>query len=89
VCDLTRPETLNALHAYASDFLLVNPRAALVVLANKLDLVASRMISDQQVADLAEQYGVPWMLTSARTGEQVEAAFSQLGQHIYQRRRGS
>lgn len=88
VCDLTRPDTLDALRSYASDFLLVNPRASLMVLANKADLAALRMIDERQVAELAAQYGAPWALTSAKTGEQVEEAFTNLVQQMHQRRRG-
>jgi small GTP-binding protein len=78
VCDLTRPDTLPFL-TYATDQLLtLNPRAAIVYLGNKVDLAAERKITDEQLSDLALRNHFRWLLTSARSGEQVEIAFHQL-----------
>jgi len=79
VCDLTRGETLTSLMRYTQDFHSVNPGAPLVLVGNKADLTGQRAISDEQVGAAAGLYGAPWVLASARTGEQVEAAFQALG----------
>jgi len=79
VCDLTRPETLSAVSHYARGFLAPNPAAQLVVAANKVDLAEERRLGDEDLAAVASEHHVPLFLTSARTGEQVEAMFQQIG----------
>jgi small GTP-binding protein len=81
VCDVTRPETLDGLRRYAGEFLAVNPLCAarLVVTANKMDLDEERRLADEDLQAAAAEVGAPLFLTSARTGEQVDAMFYQFG----------
>lgn len=85
VCDLTRPNTLGSLTAYAAELWAANPGARLVLVANKYDRLEYRLADDlprlepEQVGVLAAELGVPWYITSAKTGESVEAAFRHLG----------
>ncbi|MBX0329623.1 GTP-binding protein [Oscillochloris sp. ZM17-4] len=79
VCDLTREETLGALSRYAQDFRGVNPGVPLVLVGNKADLAGQRVVSDEQIGLMAGTYGAPWLLSSAKTGMQVEEAFQALG----------
>jgi GTPase SAR1 family protein len=78
-CDLTRPETLPGVSRYADRFLAVNPGARLVIAANKVDLDAQLQLTEEQVVATAAALGAAHFLTSAKTGEQVEAIFWQLG----------
>lgn len=84
VCDLTRPETLEGWAYYAQRLRAVNPAARIVLVANKADLTQERAISDhelrQAAAALDNGTGVPpdYWLTSAKTGENVEAVFRRL-----------
>lgn len=78
-CDLTRSETLSAVNSYAERFLTANPRAHLVLAANKVDLVEECCLGDEDLAALSSTLGAPLFLTSAKTGEKVEAMFQQLG----------
>lgn len=81
VCDLTRPETLASLTTYADDLRRVSPQAAaLVVAANKLDLVEQRRIGQDELEQAAARFNAPLFLTSARTGDEVEVLFRRLGQ---------
>lgn len=82
VCDLTRPETLEALLGYADNFWNINPNTPLVLVGNKVDLVEQRVVTDQDLATLAGRCRAPWFTTSAKTGENVELAFRLLGEHI-------
>ncbi|NTW02780.1 MAG: GTP-binding protein [Oscillochloris sp.] len=82
VCDLTRSETLVSLLRYAQEFCGVNPSASLVLIGNKVDLTSQRMISDEQLATIAESYGAPWFMSSAKTGIHVDQAFQTLGTSI-------
>lgn len=78
VCDLTRRETLGAFERYAVQVRTVNPNAALVFVGNKIDLVEQRAISDADLQETCAMFGGPYLLCSAKTGEQVEAAFLSL-----------
>lgn len=82
VCDLTRPETLKILLNYARDFWSVNPRTPLVIVGNKVDLLEQRVVSDEELAAVAAQCQAPWFISSAKTGENVEMVFQNLGQRL-------
>lgn len=78
VCDLTRPETLDSLAAYADDLRALNPNANVIIAANKCDLAGYR-ITAEQIERLASRYHAPYYLTSARMGDAVESMFRHLG----------
>lgn len=84
VCDLTRPETLEGWARYVQRLREVNPSARIVLVANKADLTDQRAISDEELrqaaASLDNGIGLPaeYWLTSAKTGDNVEAAFRRL-----------
>jgi GTPase SAR1 family protein len=86
VCDLTRPETLHSLQRRAEELRTINPGSALVVAANKRDLVESPLpggqpaLDPEQVQAVAAKLGAPYCLTSAKLGDEVEALFRHLGQ---------
>ncbi len=82
VCDLTRPETLQAMVNYTRDFWSVNPRTPIVIVGNKVDLVEKRAITDDELAAVAGRYQLPWFVSSAKTGENVEFFFQALGQRL-------
>jgi small GTP-binding protein len=85
VCDLTRPGTLDNLPGYSSDLRLISPEAQIIVAANKQDLLEPNMAEDQrqlapeQVEQVAADLEVACYLTSAKTGDEVEAMFRHLG----------
>lgn len=79
VCDLTRPETLASIDFYVQALRELSPAAELVVAANKADLMEQRSVSDAEMAAVSDEYGAPFFLTSAKTGERVEEMFYQLG----------
>jgi small GTP-binding protein len=81
-CDLTRPETLSGVSKYAESFLTANPAARLVMAANKVDLVEERRMGDDELADVSSAIKAALFLTSAKTGEQVEAMFQELGTRL-------
>lgn len=78
VCDLTRPETLAAFDYYAQ---LLHTEAAdvpTVLLGNKADLIDERLISEADLQAVCTALGSRYLLTSAKTGENVEVAFDLL-----------
>ena len=88
VCDLTRSDTLDGVHRYAHELQAVNPRACLIVAANKLDLVeppsaSGKLVLDpEQVQAGAAELDAPCYLTSAKTAHEVESMFRHLGQRL-------
>jgi small GTP-binding protein len=82
VCDLTREETLAAYERYATQLRAVNAKAALVFVANKVDLADQRAISDESLQSATDHLGGPCHFTSAKTGQQVEDAFRSLAERI-------
>ncbi len=84
VCDLTRPETLDTVHNYVDVMQQISGDSALVLAGNKMDLEAERAIDDETVAAAAETLGVPWLPTSAKSGQGVEEAFELLATGLEQ-----
>ncbi|MBE2221823.1 MAG: GTP-binding protein [Anaerolineae bacterium] len=80
VCDLTRPDTLEAVRRYTSQIRAVNPHVHLVFLGNKIDRTEERAIDDDTLTAVATELNAPIFLTSAKTGENVEAAFAHLAE---------
>eukprot|EP01028_Stygiella_incarcerata_P006659 TRINITY_DN2714_c0_g1_i1.p1 TRINITY_DN2714_c0_g1~~TRINITY_DN2714_c0_g1_i1.p1 ORF type:complete len:205 (+),score=50.60 TRINITY_DN2714_c0_g1_i1:84-698(+) len=53
-----------------------------ILIANKCDLEEERKVSTYEGKDLAEQFGVPFMETSAKTGENVDESFLMLARMV-------
>ncbi|MEM7348546.1 MAG: Rab family GTPase [Chloroflexota bacterium] len=85
VCDLTRPETLDIVHRYIRDFWEINPGTPLILVGNKIDLVDMRLISDESLNQVGNQYQMKVLTSSAKTGENVEMAFQMLGTQILEK----
>jgi small GTP-binding protein len=83
VCDLTRRGTLPAIERYTRQMQSVNPGSPLVFVGNKVDLTEARAITDEDLRAACEPInGGTFFLTSAKTGEQVEAVFDCLAEQI-------
>jgi len=82
VCDLTRPDTLEAMKRYTNQIRTVSPAVSLVFLGNKIDLGEERAIPDDVLTAVSTELNAPFLCTSAKTGENVEAAFSLLAVFI-------
>jgi len=81
VFDLTREETLTALGVWIQAAEKVIGKVPIIVAANKLDLIPPRSIN--RLSEILEQFAkdndASSILTSAKTGENVEFAFKKLG----------
>jgi len=91
VCDLTRPETLQSVLSYWITMVLrlLGP-IPIIFLGNKADLIDERQYGLDEVDKVAEScepfgYGRNTYLSSAKTGENVEEAFTTLGQILLER----
>lgn len=82
VCDLTRKETLAALPYYAGQVRSLNPHAALIFVANKADLVLERVVAHDELQEAIISFGNSYLLTSAKTGQNVDLAFAALADQM-------
>jgi small GTP-binding protein len=55
-----------------------------ILVANKCDLLAERVVTLSRGIELAEMYGIPYFECSARTGQGVNDAFESLAQLVMQ-----
>jgi small GTP-binding protein len=82
VCDSTRVNTLDTLQEWVKSLHKVVGEKPIIVLANKSDLEEQREISPKMLEEVAAKYNSIYLYTSARTGENVEKAFLELGKLI-------
>ena len=82
VCDLTRKDTLPALPYYAGQVRSLNPQAALIFIANKVDLVMDRIVAHDELQQAIALFGNSYFLTSAKTGQNVDLAFTTLADQM-------
>ena len=78
VCDVTRVTTLQSLDDWIKSLFEVVGPIPIVILLNKTDLIDQIKFSLADVQDLASKYKAKTMLSSAKTGKNVERAFTDL-----------
>jgi len=86
VCDLTKKETYNNLGFWISTVINVSEAIPFVILANKSDLKNKITVNENLLREALRTYNIPYFLTSAKTGENVEEAFKELGSLILERK---
>lgn len=85
VWDVTRPETLRELPGWIELAQEVAGPIPVVIATNKVDLSPDRDIETAELDHLARESGSEWFTTSAKTGENVEAAFERLAEDLIRR----
>ncbi len=78
VADLTRRSTLLDLDGWLESVIGVTGVVPVLILGNKADLRDDGEIGPRDLEDYAAGRGCPHLVTSARTGENVEEAFRRL-----------
>ncbi|MGQ9583057.1 MAG: Rab family GTPase [Thermoplasmatota archaeon] len=84
VCDVTRRSTLDNMENWLHSFFAVTGVVPVVFIVNKMDLRREGEFGEKDIAALARKYSCPYVLTSAKTGENVEEAFRELGRRLIQ-----
>jgi len=85
VYDITRRATYNHLTSWLSDARsLTNPNTVIMLVGNKKDLEESRDVTFEEATKFAEENGLIFMESSAKTGDNVEEAFLKTARLIYQ-----
>ncbi len=82
VVDLTRRETLDGIAEWVRAVRDVARPASVVVAGNKYDLAGQAAVSPPELVEAAKAVGGAHFLTSAKTGENVEAAFAYIANEI-------
>lgn len=85
VCDLTRRDTLGALHGWFLKVKGAIGHVPSVIMANKSDLLERSQVRKKDLMKVSKTYGSSYFLTSAKTGTHVTQAFESLVRAIIQR----
>ncbi len=84
VCDLTREDTFQALSHWIAAANKVVGNIPIIITANKLDLISTGELNDitQSLESFAGDYNANLVLTSAKSGENVDLAFKRIGENV-------
>lgn len=82
VMDLCRPDTLTYMHPVIKKFLALETNPSIVIAGNKTDLIPSCDLDSLETSlkEMARTYKCPVLLTSAKSGTQVEDCFIRLAE---------
>jgi small GTP-binding protein len=82
VFDVTRRETYDSVKLWHDETVKEAPNITLILVGNKIDLTDSRKVSKEEGEALANELGLSYIETSAKTGENIEDAFKMLALNI-------
>ncbi len=80
--DLTDRKTFDKLNEWVESFKEIRGKQPIVLIGNKSDLENQRKITDTEARNYAKKNNMELMLTSAKTGQNVEEAFIKLTKRI-------
>ena len=80
VCDFTRPSTMDSLSSWLASFRAVVGDTPIIILANKADL--DKQFTEDDLKAFGKSAGCDVLETSAKTGHNVEAAFSAISRKL-------
>lgn len=84
VTDHTRKDTFDNIQGWVDYSRRVVGGMPLIVAANKDDLKQEYQISDEEAKAYASKFGLPYLETSAKTGDHVEELFKLLAEECIQ-----
>lgn len=82
VFDVTRRETYDNIKQWHKEILKFTDEIVLILVGNKIDLSDSRVVSKEDGEVLAQQLGLSYIESSAKTGENIEEAFRMIALQI-------
>jgi len=83
VVDRTRPNNLNSVEKWFKDIKKTVLRdIPVIIVGNKSDLTDEIVISEEDIKEVAKQFGFHYILTSALTGENVNDAFLYIAYRV-------
>jgi small GTP-binding protein len=85
VADITRMETFHSIETYWIPHVQeIIGNVPFIILANKSDLIKDIEFKTNELEEFVSKYDVPYFLTSAKNGENVNKAFNSLGTKMLQ-----
>ena len=85
VFDVSEPSSFMTLRNWYSDFRRIVPQGAVVLVGNKVDLTAKRMVPPEAAQMLQSWWNIPYIETSAATAAGVQDAFLKVTNHALDR----
>jgi Ras-related protein Rab-2A len=86
VYDITRRESFNHLARWLEEARQNgNPNMTIMLIGNKSDLEHRRAVSTKEGEAFAQEHGLVFLETSAKTAANVEAAFIKTAENIYEK----
>ncbi|MHA1985328.1 MAG: GTP-binding protein [Promethearchaeota archaeon] len=83
VVDRTRPDHLKSVEKWYNDIKSSIPKnIPVVIVGNKSDLLEELEISKEEIKDIAKKFDFHYILTSAKTGENVNDAFLYIAYRV-------
>ncbi len=83
VVDRTRPNNLKSIEKWYNEIQKTLKRTIpVVIVGNKSDLVDEIVISEEEIKEVANEFGFHYILTSALTGENVNDAFLYIAYRV-------
>jgi len=82
IYDCTKRNTFEKLHDWIQDFKDARGDEPLVLIGNKNDLTDKIKITEREASEFAKSYNMEFVLTSAKTGSNVEEAFLEITKKI-------
>ena len=83
VIDRSRQDNLKSVEKWYNDIKNAIPRNIPIIIAgNKSDLVDQLVISENEIREIAKQFGFHYILTSAKSGENVNDAFLYIAYRV-------
>lgn len=84
VYDVTDKESFNAISFWMKSVgEYLRPESSCIIIGNKIDLYKERKVFTEEGKKLADQYGVHFIETSAKSSQNVETAFTWIVKDIY------
>lgn len=82
VADLTRRRSLDELDDWVDGVEQIVGKVPILIAVNKSDLVSSAQYGERDVEQVARAFSCPYVMTSAKSGSNVEEAFRRIGQMV-------
>ena len=86
VCDVTRKATLTELESWIKAVSKVAGDIPVQILANKVDLVDDAELAEDDIKEFSDRIDSTYVMTSAKTGENVEDSFDIVARKIIDKR---
>jgi small GTP-binding protein len=86
VCDVTRKETLAELENWIDAVSKVAGDIPIQIVANKIDLEGEKEVTEADIQRFSDDRSSTYLMTSAKTGENVEGAFDEMAKKIISKR---